>query len=104
MALNKPNLDSLVLEGVFLYTHNIPPYDGGVFHQAPLLLPLFSVLDPFRSDLPTALLYIALDLLGANALTKIADSGEASSPRLYTSPRKDLKYGSLSVAAASVLP
>lgn len=97
------NWTRIVLEGVFLYTHNIPPYDGGVFHQAPLLLPLFSVLDPFRNDLSVALLYIVLDLLGANALVKIADTGEAASPRLYTSPRKGLKYSSLSVAAAYVL-
>jgi GPI-anchor transamidase subunit U len=94
------NLLSIVLEGVFLYTHNIPPYDGGVFHQAPLLLPLFSVLEPFQNDLATAVLYIALDLLSANALMAIADTGEASSSRLYTSQRKELRYSSVSVAAA----
>jgi len=94
------NLIFVVLEGVFLYTHNIPPYDGGVFHQAPLLLPLFSILEPFKNDLATAVLYIALDLLGANALMAIADTGEASSTRLYTSQRKDLRYSSASVAAA----
>ena len=26
----------LVQEGVFLYTHNVSPYDGGVFHQVRL--------------------------------------------------------------------
>ena len=92
-----------MLEGVFLYTHNIPPYDGGVFHQAPLLLPLFTIVNPLRNELLTALLYIILDLLGANALMGIAETGETSSSRLYTSPRKDLKYSSISIAAAYVL-
>ena len=94
------NLISVVLEGVFLYTHNIPPYDGGVFHQAPLLLPLFSVLEPFQNNLTTAVLYIGLDLLSANALMAIADTGESSSSIQYTSLRKELRYSSVSVAAA----
>lgn len=25
----------LVQEGLFLYTHNVSPYDGGIFHQVP---------------------------------------------------------------------
>ncbi|KAI9596477.1 GPI transamidase subunit PIG-U [Syncephalis fuscata] len=32
-------------EGVFLYQHDISPYDGGVTHQAPLLLVAFALLD-----------------------------------------------------------
>jgi phosphatidylinositol glycan class U len=89
-----------VQEGLYLYTHNVPPYDGGVFHQAPLLLPLFSLLpDANYSPLATNLLYIMLDLLGAYALVQIAKSGAATSMRLFTSPRKDLKYTTAAVAA-----
>jgi len=88
-------------EGLFLYNHNVSPYDGGVYHQAPLLLPLFSLL-PSSATYPafTYLLYILVDLLSANALMKIAESGEAGSSRLYTSPRKDKRWSSLSIAAA----
>ncbi len=45
-----------VQEGLFLYNHNVSPYDGGVYHQAPLFLPLFSLLPSFASlpILPTS--------------------------------------------------
>ncbi|KAG0645677.1 Phosphatidylinositol glycan anchor biosynthesis class U [Hyphodiscus hymeniophilus] len=88
-------------EGVFLYNHNVSPYDGGVYHQAPLLLPLFSLL-PSSSTYPTLtyLLYILVDLLSANALMKIAESGVSGCSRLYISPRKDKRWSSLSIAAA----
>ena len=90
-------------EGLFLYNHNVSPYDGGVYHQAPLLLPLFSLL-PDVSSWPifTALLYVAVDLLSADALRKIADSGEAGSSRLFTSSRKDKRWSGLVVAATYV--
>ncbi|KAG1139108.1 hypothetical protein G6F37_006748 [Rhizopus arrhizus] len=57
-------------EGVFLYNNNIPPYDGGVFHQSPLLLCLFSFI---TSIAPSAipLLYTTLDLIIAYALSAI---------------------------------
>ena len=105
-------------EGVFLYTHNVSPYDGGVFHQArpapqarnpfllliglqaPLLLPLFALIPPSLFPLVTALLYILIDLLCANALIRITESGESGSSRLFTSPRKDMKWDSVAVAAA----
>jgi phosphatidylinositol glycan class U len=89
-----------VQDGLFLYNHNVSPYDGGVYHQAPLLLTLFSLL-PDSSMYPifTYLLYIAVDLLSANALMKIAESGEAGSSKLFTSPRKDKKWSSFAVAA-----
>ncbi len=78
-------------EGVFLYTHNVSPYDGGVYHQAPLLLPLFALLpSPSRFALPTNLLFTAVDLLSANALAQVAESGYAASSRLFTSSRKGL--------------
>ncbi|KAI9743578.1 MAG: hypothetical protein M1818_002893 [Claussenomyces sp. TS43310] len=87
-------------EGLFLYTHNVSPYDGGVYHQAPLLLPLFSLLPDFSTyPLLTYLFYITIDLLGANALMRIAESGEAGSSRLFTSPRKDKRWNSLHIAA-----
>ncbi|KAG9255931.1 cell division control protein CDC91 [Emericellopsis atlantica] len=87
-------------EGLFLYNHNVSPYDGGVFHQAPLLLPLFSLLPDVRA-LPifTALLYILVDILSAEALMRIAASGEAVQSRLFTSPRRIRQASSLVVVA-----
>ncbi|KAI5859573.1 PIG-U-domain-containing protein [Durotheca rogersii] len=84
-------------EGLFLYNHNVSPYDGGVFHQAPLLLPLFSLL-PSSSAYPlfTHLVYVAVDLLSANALYKIAESGEAA---LSASRRRDRRWSGYVVAA-----
>ncbi|KAH7018360.1 GPI transamidase subunit PIG-U [Microdochium trichocladiopsis] len=88
------------LEGLYLYNHNVSAYDGGVYHQAPLLLPLFSVLpDPQAWPVFTYLLYIGIDLLSAHALSRISDSGEAASSRLYTSGRKDRRWSGLIVAA-----
>ncbi|OJJ02402.1 hypothetical protein ASPVEDRAFT_62451 [Aspergillus versicolor CBS 583.65] len=87
-------------EGLFLYNRNVSPYDGGVFHQAPLLLPIFSLL-PNAQDcpLPTALFYSLVDLLNANALVTISDSTQAVSGRLYSSIRKHLKWDGAVVAA-----
>ncbi|KAK3341796.1 GPI transamidase subunit PIG-U [Lasiosphaeria hispida] len=83
-------------EGLFLYDHNVSPYDGGVYHQAPLFLPLFSLLP----SLPifTYLLYIAVDILSAGALLKIADSGEAGSSALFTSPRREKRWSGFVIA------
>ncbi|KAK4227564.1 phosphatidylinositol glycan anchor biosynthesis class U protein [Podospora fimiseda] len=87
-------------EGLFLYNHNVSPYDGGVYHQAPLFLPLFSLL-PNASSYPifTYLLYIAVDLLSAGALWKIADSGETVASALFTSPRKEKRWNGFIIAA-----
>ncbi|KAF3764586.1 hypothetical protein M406DRAFT_62278 [Cryphonectria parasitica EP155] len=87
-------------EGLFLYNHNVSPYDGGVYHQAPLLLPLFSLLPSFAS-LPvfTYFLYIAVDLWSADALMTIANSGESGCSALFTSPRKDKRWSGFMVAA-----
>lgn len=88
-------------EGLFLYNHNVWPYDGGVFHQAPLLLPLFSLLPDVKTwPIFTAVLYILVDLLSAYALLVIADSGEAGQSKLYTSPRRAKRSSGLLVAAA----
>ncbi|ORY03494.1 GPI transamidase subunit PIG-U [Clohesyomyces aquaticus] len=87
-------------EGVFLYTHNVSPYDGGVFHQAPLLLPLFSLLpNPAYYPFATNLLYTIVDLLGANALMHIAESGQSATPRLFKSSRKELRWSSIAIGA-----
>ncbi|KAF2671566.1 putative GPI transamidase component PIG-U [Microthyrium microscopicum] len=88
-------------EGLFLYSHNVSPYDGGVFHQAPLLLPLFSLLpEPSSFPLPTNTLYIIMDLLSAYALLKIGQTGVAMSSRLFTSPRKYLNYNTTAIVAS----
>ncbi|EON62608.1 phosphatidylinositol glycan, class U [Coniosporium apollinis CBS 100218] len=87
-------------EGLFLYTHNVSPYDGGIFHQAPLLLPLFSLLPDIRAHpLAANLLYILADLCSANALMQIAETAESVSSRLFTSPRKELRWSSTAIAA-----
>lgn len=89
-----------VQEGLFLYNHNVSPYDGGVYHQAPLLLPVLSLLPSFASwPVFTYLLYIAVDLLSANSLIIIADSGEAGSSLRFTSPRRHKSWSSFVVAA-----
>ncbi|EAW10287.1 GPI-anchor transamidase subunit GAB1 [Aspergillus clavatus NRRL 1] len=87
-------------EGLFLYTRNVSPYDGGVFHQAPLLLPLFALL-PNARDYPfvTAAFYALIDLVNANALVTISNSGQAVSGRLYSALRKDIKWDGVEVAA-----
>ncbi|OJD19926.1 hypothetical protein AJ78_00120 [Emergomyces pasteurianus Ep9510] len=87
-------------EGVFLYTRNLSPYDGGVYHQAPILLPLFSLLpEPASHPLLTGLLFIVLDLLNAAALISISNSAESVVSRLYTSSRKDIRWDGVAIAA-----
>ena len=61
-------------EGLFLYERGVSPYDGGVFHQAPLLLPIFALC-------PSSLLYTAMDLLSAFQLGCVAESLRLPSPR-----------------------
>ncbi|KAL4913421.1 GPI transamidase subunit PIG-U [Aspergillus aurantiobrunneus] len=87
-------------EGLFLYNRNVSPYDGGVFHQAPLLLPIFSILPSVKEyPFPTALFYSLVDLLNANALVTISDSAQAVSSRLYSAARKQMKWDGAVVAA-----
>jgi GPI-anchor transamidase subunit U len=78
----------------------VSPYDGGVYHQAPLLLPLFSLL-PDSSTYPifTYLFYTAVDLLSADALMKIAETGEAGLSQLFTSPRRQKRWSSFEIGA-----
>ncbi|MCJ1391018.1 hypothetical protein MMC18_003879 [Xylographa bjoerkii] len=87
-------------EGLFLYTHRVSPYDGGVFYQAPLLLPLFALIPSSVFSIVTSLLYVLLDISCADALIRIANSCESTCSRMFTSPRKDVKWDSLAVAAA----
>ncbi len=90
----------IVQEGLFLYNHNVSPYDGGVYHQAPLLLPFFSFLPDYATwPIFTNLLYILVDLLSAVALIIIAESGESTSSKLFTSPRGNRRWSSTQVAA-----
>lgn len=87
-------------EGLFLYNHNVSPYDGGVYFQSPLLLPLFSLLpDSAASPIFTYLLYILLDLLSANALMNMAESGEAGSSKIFSSPRRERRWSSVAIGA-----
>ncbi|BDD58597.1 hypothetical protein MPDQ_007148 [Monascus purpureus] len=87
-------------EGLFLYNRNVSPYDGGVYHQAPLLLPLFSLLPDSRSHpLPTAVIYSLIDVLNAKALITISDSGLSIEGRLHSSFRKDIKWDGIAIAA-----
>ncbi|KAI9767106.1 MAG: hypothetical protein M1840_005895 [Geoglossum simile] len=88
-------------EGLFLYTHNVSPYDGGVFHQAPLFLPLFALLpNPKAHPFATSMLYIIIDLLSASSLMQIAETGASVSSRLFVSTRKDFRWTSVAIGAA----
>ncbi|KAK5126552.1 hypothetical protein LTR85_009486 [Meristemomyces frigidus] len=89
-------------EGLFLYERGLDPYDGGIFHQAPLLLPLFSLLpssSTWIGRLASILLFTGLDLLTADCLYQIAESSAAHTSRLFSSPRKDRTWHPISVAA-----
>ena len=83
-----------------LLSEHEQPTSANHSSQAPLLLPLFALIPPSLFSPLTALLYIILDLLCANALIHITESGESGSSRLFTSPRKDMKWDGIAVAAA----
>jgi len=63
-----------LLEGLFLFERGVSPYDGGVYHQAPLLLVVFELL-------PSAVIFTGLDLLNAYSLVTIAQRFRSPSPR-----------------------
>lgn len=111
-----------VQEGLFLYERGLDPYDGGIFHQvsgilvtmrkrgsrtltwpqAPLLLPLFSLLPSsatWSGRLLSVSLFTVLDMLSADALYGIAASGAASASRLFKSPRASRAWQPASVTA-----
>lgn len=58
------------------------------------MLPSFSTFPIF-----TYLLYIAVDILSADALLRIAESGEAGSSARFTSPRRDKRWSGAVIAA-----
>ena len=55
-----------LLEGIFLHQRGLSPYDGGVFHQPPLLLALFETIS-------SEAIFVGLDILNALALRTIAE-------------------------------
>lgn len=61
-------------EGLFLYERGVSPYDGGLFHQAPLLLVIFGIVPP-------SVFFTTLDTVNAIALKTIADNLKLFSPR-----------------------
>lgn len=58
-----------LVEGVYLYDHNINPYDGDSFHESPIMLVFFHYL---LKNVPNLLpvLFTLLDLLTAHLLYK----------------------------------
>lgn len=62
-------------EGIYQYTHGADPYNGGVFHQSPLLLALFTTLhDVFgEDDWVSNYLYSIVDLVVGLALVRIVN-------------------------------
>ncbi|KAJ1996029.1 hypothetical protein GGI25_000568 [Coemansia spiralis] len=60
-------------EGLHLCAHDISPFDGGVFHQSPLLLLLFKAFY-YLPEFFTNLVYVGADALVALILAKLAAS------------------------------
>lgn len=108
-----------VREGLFLYERGLDPYDGGIFHQvslsrfeqshadcqAPIFLPLFSLLP--SSGLLGTLCNVAvstlLDTVAADSLYEIAASGAATTSSLFKSPRHDSSWSPVFVAGIFLL-
>ena len=71
-----------VKEGLFLFEHTQAPYDGGVYHQAPLLLALLSTIHtilPLEAHrLGVAVLYATADMWSAHCLRRISAQKFAS--------------------------
>ncbi|KAK9333119.1 GPI transamidase subunit PIG-U [Lipomyces starkeyi] len=65
-------------EGLHLYEIGISPYDGGVYHQAPIFLLLFKFLGKFGSTTPNSsiinVFYIFADIITAYFLCVISKS------------------------------
>ncbi|CAO3653942.1 unnamed protein product [Cunninghamella echinulata] len=84
-------------EGVFLYQSQVPPYDGGVFHQAPLLLIIFSFLFQLP-EIVIFFIYSFLDIIIAHALqtiTKMKREREKSMPTLAIEKKLSLIHPTL---------
>ncbi|XP_023321735.1 phosphatidylinositol glycan anchor biosynthesis class U protein [Eurytemora carolleeae] len=75
---NRPELSNptnswrRLVEGIYLQKQGLSPYDGVVFHESPLLLRLYILLEPILVDYST-LSFILLDLLTCLILGKIGD-------------------------------
>ncbi|KAI9491481.1 GPI transamidase component-like protein [Zychaea mexicana] len=67
-------------EGVYLYDSNVPPYDGGLFHQAPLLLSIFSFLTSIPNYYTIPLLYSFIDITIAHCLYRIKQTKPQPTP------------------------
>lgn len=68
--------------------------------QAPLLLPIFSLLPDIHSNpIPTAIFYFLVDLVNAYALVTISESGQSIQSRLHSAVRKHIQWDGVSVAA-----
>jgi len=61
---------SRLQEGIYLFRHGIDPYAGGTFRHSPLALSFFSTVVP-ALRIPPALLWTAMDAIGAWALVSI---------------------------------
>ncbi|KAI0087819.1 PIG-U-domain-containing protein [Irpex rosettiformis] len=57
-------------EGVYLFSHGIDPYSGGLFRHSPLLLSAFTTLLPLKDPI-SKLLWTACDAAAAWSLVKI---------------------------------
>ncbi|KAI5815753.1 GPI transamidase subunit PIG-U [Pyronema omphalodes] len=88
-------------EGLFLYTHGVSPYDGGIFHQAPLLLAFFTSLP--SSSVLVHLIYTLCDVLSSLSLITIATSKVAAITPLHTSSRASALCPPWAAAAAFLL-
>ncbi|KAJ3332035.1 hypothetical protein HDU76_001493 [Blyttiomyces sp. JEL0837] len=64
-------------EGLFLFENGIPPYQGGIFHQAPILLAIFHIVP----EMLTPYLFVILDTLTASFLIQIARFKRANQSR-----------------------
>lgn len=57
-----------VTEGVYLYNFGIDPYEGDLFHETPIGLYIFDLMQKYLSQWVLFLLFIATDLITAVCL------------------------------------
>ncbi|CAO3659775.1 unnamed protein product [Umbelopsis vinacea] len=80
-------------EGLYLYENSVPPYDNGIFHQAPFLLVLFSALTSL-SPLAIPVGYAAVDTYIGYLLTVITQDKQ----QVYTKmPKLEVEKGIKSI-------
>ncbi|KAF9923783.1 hypothetical protein FBU30_006171 [Linnemannia zychae] len=90
-------------EGVFLFANGVPPYDGGVVHQAPLLLGLFYPI--ISAPLLVNILYMLSDLaIGYMLLqiTTIKDRDNAKEKKIMQYGGKKEEPGMSGLAVATL--